>query len=190
MATLTIAGLHKRFGRVEVLKGIELEARQGEFIALVGPSGCGKSTLLAMIAGLEIGQRRRNSHRRAPRQRRAAEGSRHRNGVPILRALSDDDGAPEHHLRHGKSRRAEAGAGRGGQAGRRVVADRAAAQPQARAVVGRPAPARRDGARLGARSETVPVRRAALQPRRKAARRHAHRDQEAAQQASARRRST
>jgi multiple sugar transport system ATP-binding protein len=53
MATLTIAGLHKRFGSVEVLKGIDLEAQTGEFIALVGPSGCGKSTLLAMIAGLE-----------------------------------------------------------------------------------------------------------------------------------------
>src|SRR5271163_3397098 len=53
MATLTISGLHKRFGAVEVLKGIDLEARTGEFIALVGPSGCGKSTLLAMIAGLE-----------------------------------------------------------------------------------------------------------------------------------------
>ena len=36
-----------------MLKGIDLEARTGEFIALVGPSGCGKSTLLAMIAGLE-----------------------------------------------------------------------------------------------------------------------------------------
>ncbi|HEX2891418.1 sn-glycerol-3-phosphate ABC transporter ATP-binding protein UgpC [Vineibacter terrae] len=53
MATLAIRDLYKRFGPVEVLKGIDIEARDGEFIALVGPSGCGKSTLLAMIAGLE-----------------------------------------------------------------------------------------------------------------------------------------
>ncbi|MBV9289578.1 MAG: ABC transporter ATP-binding protein, partial [Hyphomicrobiales bacterium] len=53
MATLTISRLFKRFGPVEVLKGIDLEAKTGEFIALVGPSGCGKSTLLNMIAGLD-----------------------------------------------------------------------------------------------------------------------------------------
>src|SRR5688572_21232834 len=50
---LEIRDLEKRFGNVEVLKGISLEMTAGDFLVLVGPSGCGKSTLLNCIAGLD-----------------------------------------------------------------------------------------------------------------------------------------
>jgi len=53
MSALSIRNIKKRFGELEVLKGIDLEVEDGEFIILVGPSGCGKSTLLNMIAGLD-----------------------------------------------------------------------------------------------------------------------------------------
>ena len=53
MANLGVSGLKKSFGAVDVLKGIDLEIRDGEFISFLGPSGCGKSTLLRCIAGLE-----------------------------------------------------------------------------------------------------------------------------------------
>ena len=53
MATVALRKLVKRYGSVEVVRGIDLEIADREFIALVGPSGCGKSTTLRMIAGLE-----------------------------------------------------------------------------------------------------------------------------------------
>src|SRR5438309_11640094 len=53
MAFLEISGLRKRFGTLEVLKGIDLTLDKGGFLVLIGPSGCGKSTLLGTIAGLE-----------------------------------------------------------------------------------------------------------------------------------------
>lgn len=53
MTFLTIGSVFKSFGRVAVLKGIDIEVTAGEFLVLVGPSGCGKSTLLNLIAGLE-----------------------------------------------------------------------------------------------------------------------------------------
>jgi multiple sugar transport system ATP-binding protein len=53
MGQLSLRGVHKRFGDQEVVSGLDLEIRDGEFLVLVGPSGCGKSTTLRMIAGLE-----------------------------------------------------------------------------------------------------------------------------------------
>ena len=53
MKTLKIEELSKNFGSTEVLKKINLEIDEGNFLVLLGPSGCGKSTLLRMIAGLE-----------------------------------------------------------------------------------------------------------------------------------------
>ncbi len=53
MGSLTLQGIKKSFGPVEVLKDIDLEVESGEFVVFVGPSGCGKSTLLRIIAGLE-----------------------------------------------------------------------------------------------------------------------------------------
>jgi ABC-type lipoprotein export system ATPase subunit len=52
MATLSIHGVKKRFGSLEILKEIDIELEDGEFLVLLGPSGCGKSTLLNIIAGL------------------------------------------------------------------------------------------------------------------------------------------
>lgn len=53
MSDVTIKDVHKSFGTTKVIKGLDLEINDGEFVVIVGKSGCGKSTLLRMIAGLE-----------------------------------------------------------------------------------------------------------------------------------------
>ena len=53
MATLTLKGIKKSFGKVDVIRDMSLDVEDGELIVFVGPSGCGKSTMLRMIAGLE-----------------------------------------------------------------------------------------------------------------------------------------
>src|SRR5215510_15216617 len=53
MADISIRGLRKNFGGLEIVHGIDLDVRNGEFLVVLGPSGCGKSTLLRLIAGLE-----------------------------------------------------------------------------------------------------------------------------------------
>ena len=53
MASVAIRDVRKAYGATQVIHGVNVEIKDGEFVILVGPSGCGKSTLLRMIAGLE-----------------------------------------------------------------------------------------------------------------------------------------
>ena len=53
MADVTLRQIRKSYGSLEVVHGVDLDIKSGEFVVFVGPSGCGKSTLLRMIAGLE-----------------------------------------------------------------------------------------------------------------------------------------
>ena len=53
MSGVTLSNITKKYGEVQVIHGIDLEIKDGEFCVFVGPSGCGKATLLRMVAGLE-----------------------------------------------------------------------------------------------------------------------------------------
>jgi len=53
VASVLLEGVSKAFGTTQVLHGVDLEIREGEFVVFVGPSGCGKSTLLRLICGLD-----------------------------------------------------------------------------------------------------------------------------------------
>jgi polar amino acid transport system ATP-binding protein len=53
MAFLEIKGVHKKFGPIRVLRGLDMEVNEHQVVCLIGPSGCGKSTLLRCINGLE-----------------------------------------------------------------------------------------------------------------------------------------
>jgi multiple sugar transport system ATP-binding protein len=50
---VSLQAIHKSFGQVDVVKGLDLDISDGEFLVLLGPSGCGKTTALRMVAGLE-----------------------------------------------------------------------------------------------------------------------------------------
>jgi polar amino acid transport system ATP-binding protein len=50
---LTVRGLHKHFGEVEVVKGVDLDVAQGEVVVIIGPSGSGKSTFIRCLNSLE-----------------------------------------------------------------------------------------------------------------------------------------
>ena len=100
MAEIKLEHVTKRYpDGYEAVRDMSLDIQDGEFMILVGPSGCGKSTALRMIAGPRGHHRRRAHDRRRRREPALAEGPRHRDGLPELRALPAHDRAREHGLR-------------------------------------------------------------------------------------------
>ena len=96
MANVKISALHKRFGGVHAVRGIDLDIPDGEFTVLVGPSGCGKSTLLRTIAGPGGYRRRQHRDRRASGEPHAAARPGCGHGVPGLCPVSPHDRRGQH----------------------------------------------------------------------------------------------
>ena len=159
--------------------------------------GAGRPVGLRQVDGAAHDRRSRGDHRRRRldrrrvRQRRAPEGPRHRDGVPELRALSAHDGVRQHRLpaadreaaRRPRSRERVLEAAR-------ILELENLSEAPARPALGRPAPARRDGPRHRAQAGRLLDGRAALQPRRQAARADARRDRRSCSIGSAPRPST
>ena len=158
--------------RVEVVHGVvDRHRRRRVRACIVGPSGCGKSTLLRMIAGLEaitagtisIGGRVVNELE--PRERDIAMVFQNYALYPHMTVL-DNMAYGLQDRRHAEGRDRRAGSTRP----RAMLELEPYLDRKPRAALRRPAPARRDGPRDRARAGGLPVRRAAVQPRRQAAR--------------------
>ena len=180
MSSLALRGVDKSFGPVHIIKNVDLEVPDGDFTVFVGPSGCGKSTLLRMIAGLE----QATSGDILLDGKRVNEVAAAQRGLAMVfqsYALYPHMSVRQNlafGLENSRTPRAEIEQ-RVDEAARHAGHPRAVAA-QAAPALGRPAPARRD--RPGDRPPPrhLPARRAALEPRRRAARRHARRAHPAA----------
>ena len=93
MAYLELQNLHRDFGTVKALDGIEIELGEGEFLSLLGPSGCGKTTALRLVAGFDRPDAGPDRRRRQGRHERRAQQARHGDGLPGVLALPEHDRA-------------------------------------------------------------------------------------------------
>ena len=158
MASVEFANVRKSFGTHPVIKGVDIEIADGEFVILVGPSGCGKSTLLRMLAGLEnisageikIGGKVVNNL--APKERDIAMVFQNYALYPHM-TVADNmafslklKGAPKSEVDKRVKPAAE------------ILGTLAAARPLSTPALRRSAPARCHGPRHRARSAGLPVR--------------------------------
>ena len=185
MAVVAIDRLSKRYdgGGELAVKEVSLTVADGEFMVLLGPSGCGKSSVLRMIAGLEPITVGHGVDRRPSRS--ISVPAKDRDIAMVFQSYAlyphmDVCGEPGVRAAPARRRRATRST-----AGSRGAADKLGLTPflaaQAARALRRPAPARGARPRHRARSQGVPVRRAALEPRRRAARHHPQRADPAAE---------
>jgi ABC-type sugar transport system ATPase subunit len=142
-----IEGVVKKHGQTTVLHGIDLAIEPGEFFVLLGPSGSGKTTTLRILAGLESVNAGRVLMDGADVTTEGARRARRRDGVPELRALSAHDGRAERRLPAQDGRRRARRDRPRRRRRRRQGRHRPPAAANAGPALGRPAAARRAGAR-------------------------------------------
>ena len=159
---------------------LSLEVDDGEFLILVGPVGVRQVHGTAHGRRPREDQRRRDPRGRCTDQRRAAEGPRHRDGVPELRAVPAHDGGQEPGVRPEAAQDPARGPAAPGRRDERPAGPRVADAAPARTAQRRAAPARRDGSGAGARAQGLPAGRTAVEPGREAPRADARRAEEAA----------
>ena len=180
MARVNYDNVTKRFGDVVAVNDLTLEIEDKEFLVLVGPSGCGKSTVIRLLAGLEtltagnvyIGDEMVNDL--PARDRDIAMVFQSYALYPHMSVFDNMafglkmHGTPKDEIHRRVLEAAD------------ILGHRGPAQAQARAALRWPAPARRARPGDRPRAAGVPVRRAALQPRRQAASADPHRTEQAA----------
>ena len=181
MAQVVLKDINKFYDTVHVVKDVNLQIRDKEFVVFVGPVGLRQDHDAAHDRRARGDQLGRHLHRRHGGQRPGADGPRHRHGVPELRALPAHERLRQHGVRPQDAQiRARPRSRSASSEAADILGIGELPQAQAAPALRRPAPARRAGPRHRARSQGVPVRRAAVQPRRQAARADARRAQEAA----------
>ena len=183
MAQVVMRSLNKKYDEVHAVKDVNLDIRDKEFVVLVGPSGCGKTTTLRMVAGLEsitsgrvlIGDRVVNDL--APMDRDIAMVFQNYALYPHMSVYDN--------MAFGLKMRkfAKPEIAKRVQEAAEILGIQEIPQAEAAPALGRPAPARGAGPRHRAPPAGVPVRRAALEPRRQAARADAGRAEETARAA-------